>query len=126
MVMKAPPLPSGASTCAHTSGSKHCRTELREENPSSWSPTGTNTMTVALKVPTADDGDYGTVIGQVFSAEYSKPVAELFYNPAGTITMVLSRPQRAGTVFSQKLDPFQRGRNSLMSSVTLTMFWACP
>jgi hypothetical protein len=110
MVMKAPPLPSGASTCAHTSGSKHCRTELREENPSSWSPTGTNTMTVALKVPTADDGDYGTVIGQVFSAEYSKPVAELFYNPAGTITIGVEQTTAGGHSLFTKVGSVPEGK----------------
>ena len=93
MVMNAPP---SSADCAMTSGSVHCRTELREENPDSWSPKGTNTMTVKLAVPKADDGDYGTVIGQVFSADYSKPVAELYYNPAGTLTVGLETTTSGG------------------------------
>ena len=92
MVMKAPP---NDTDCAHTSGSLHCRTELREENPDIWSPSGTNTMTVKLKVAVADDGDYGTVIGQVF-ATYSKPVCELFYAPDGVITLGVEQTTEGG------------------------------
>lgn len=98
LVMNAPPSSTG---CAKTSGSQHCRTELREENPSSWSPSGTNTMTVELIVPQADDGDYGTVIGQVFSAEYSKPVVELYYKPSGDIYMGVEQTTSGGhTIFN--------------------------
>ena len=92
MVMKAPP---NGTDCAHTSGSLHCRTELREENPDIWSPSGTNTMSVKLKVAVADDGDYGTVIGQVF-ASYSKPVCELFYAPDGVITLGVEQTTKGG------------------------------
>ncbi|KAF3390935.1 hypothetical protein DPV78_010848 [Talaromyces pinophilus] len=93
LVMNAPPSSTG---CAKTSGSQHCRTELREKNPSSWSASGTNTMTVELTVPEADDGDYGTVIGQVFSAEYSKPVVELYYKPSGDIYMGVEQTTTGG------------------------------
>lgn len=101
LVMKAPPL-IGGDSCAHTSGSVHCRTELREENPSSWSPTGTNTMTVTLKVPKPDDGSHGTVIGQVFSAEYSKPVAELYYDQSGNLDLGVEQTTSGGnSIFSK-------------------------
>ncbi|KAJ5825735.1 alginate lyase 2 [Penicillium riverlandense] len=93
LVMKAPPT---STPCAKTSGSKHCRTELREADPSSWSPSGTNTMTVKLKVAQADDGDYGTVIGQVFSASFSKPIIELYYNPQGVVTVGLETTTAGG------------------------------
>ncbi|QGA18685.1 hypothetical protein EYB26_006370 [Talaromyces marneffei] len=93
LVMNAPPSSTG---CAKTSGSKHCRTELREQNPSRWSARGTNTMTVELTVPKADDGNYGTVIGQVFSAEYSKPVVELYYKPSGEIYMGVEQTTTGG------------------------------
>ena len=95
MVMKAPPLQNGDS-CAHTSGSVHCRTELREENPDSWSPSKTNTMTVTLSVPKPDDGDHGTVVGQVFSADYSKPVAELYYNQSGDLVIGVEQSTAGG------------------------------
>lgn len=93
LVMKAPPT---STSCAKTSGSQHCRTELREANPSSWSPSGTNTMTVKLQVAQADDGDYGTVIGQVFSASFSKPIIELYYNPEGVVTVGLETTTAGG------------------------------
>lgn len=94
LVMNAPPT---STPCAKTSGSKHCRTELREAVPSSWSPSGTNTMNVKLKVAQADDGDYGTVIGQVFSASFSKPIIELYYNPNGVITVGLETTTSGGS-----------------------------
>lgn len=93
LVMKAPPT---STPCAKTSGSKHCRTELREADPSSWSPSGTNVMTVKLQVVQADDGDYGTVIGQVFSASFSKPIIELYYNPEGVVTVGLETTTTGG------------------------------
>ncbi|OKL55541.1 hypothetical protein UA08_09233 [Talaromyces atroroseus] len=99
LVMNAPP---SSTDCAKTPGSKHCRTELREEDPSSWSPSGTNTMTVTLSVPEADDGSHGTVIGQVFSAEYSKPVVELYYEQSGNIFMGVEQTTTGGdTDFTQ-------------------------
>jgi hypothetical protein len=93
IVMKAPP---SSSDCVKTTNSKHCRTEFRETNPKSWSASGTNKMTVSLTVVTADDGSHGTVIGQVFSAEYSKPVAELYYNPSGDIYIGVEQSTSGG------------------------------
>ncbi|EED22624.1 conserved hypothetical protein [Talaromyces stipitatus ATCC 10500] len=93
LVMNAPP---SSSNCPKTSNSQHCRTELREQNPSSWSASDTNVMTVELTVPKADDGRYGTVIGQVFSAEWSKPVAELYYSPSGELNMGVEQSKNGG------------------------------
>jgi hypothetical protein len=99
LVMKAPP---SDTNCAKTTNSLHCRTEFREENPASWSPTGTNIITVKLAVPAADDGSHGTVIGQVFSAEFSKPVAELYYGPSGNIFIGVEQTTSGGhEIFSQ-------------------------
>lgn len=93
LVMKAPP---SDTDCATTSGSVHCRTEFREDTPSSWSASGTNTLTVKLAVPQADDGSHGTVIGQVFSAEGSKPVAELYYEQSGKIYIGVEQTTSGG------------------------------
>jgi hypothetical protein len=93
IVMIAPP---SDTDCAKTTNSLHCRTEFREDSPSSWSPTGTNTMTVNLAVAQADDGSHGTVIGQVFSAEFSKPVAELYYAQSGVIAIGVEQSSSGG------------------------------
>ncbi|KAF2478034.1 alginate lyase 2 [Lindgomyces ingoldianus] len=89
LIMKVPGSPSSAG-CVTTSGSKHCRTELREVNPSSWDPRKqVNRLKAKLSVPTPDDSKYGTVIGQIHvdDSVSSKPVCELFYNKNGDIAM---------------------------------------
>lgn len=91
MVLLAPGNPD-LTGCATTSGSAHCRTELREVVHSSganaaWSPKGTNTLTVTMKVVKSDDGTHGTAIGQVFASEASKPLAEMYYSPSGDIVV---------------------------------------
>ncbi|KAI1185475.1 polysaccharide lyase family 7 protein [Nemania serpens] len=91
IVLLAPGNPSETG-CATTSGSAHCRTELREVNPSSgsnaaWSPAGTNVLRVSMKVVAADDGSHGTAIGQVFASAASKPIAEMYYSQAGKIVV---------------------------------------
>ncbi|KAJ3499360.1 hypothetical protein NLG97_g387 [Lecanicillium saksenae] len=91
MVLLAPGNPD-LTGCATTSGSQHCRTELREVVHSSganaaWSPKGTNTLTVTMKVVKSDDGTHGTAIGQVFASEASKPLAEMYYSPSGDIVV---------------------------------------
>ncbi|KAJ2974218.1 hypothetical protein NQ176_g6175 [Zarea fungicola] len=40
-----------------------------------------------MKVVTSDDGTHGTAIGQVFASEASKPLAEMYYSPAGDIVV---------------------------------------
>jgi len=89
LVMKVPGSPA-SSGCVTTPNSLHCRTELREVAPSSWSPNdGLNRLAVTLAVDVPDESAKGTVIGQVHidDSVSSKPVCELYYNQAGTIQM---------------------------------------
>jgi len=92
MVMKVPGNPSD-SGCVTTTNSTHCRTELREVDPNtgsatSWDPNAaTNRMKATVAVEAADNGTYGTVIGQIHMDDSvsTKPVIELYYAPDGTI-----------------------------------------
>ncbi|KAK5988221.1 hypothetical protein PT974_12361 [Cladobotryum mycophilum] len=89
LVLTAPGNPD-ITGCATTSGSVHCRTELREVKKSNgqnaaWSPSGTNTLQVTVKVVKSDDGTHGTAIGQVFASEASKPLLEMYYSQKGEI-----------------------------------------
>jgi hypothetical protein len=93
LIMKVPGS-SESSGCVTTPNSKHCRTELRESNPSSWDSSGAvNRLKASLIVKTADDSKYGTVIGQVKvdDSVSKKPVAELFINKSGTLTIGVSQ-----------------------------------
>jgi hypothetical protein len=68
-----------------TSGSQHCRSEMREMSPggggAAWPSTGTNTMTVTGKVLKVGGGSSGTVtVGQVFNGTDSIPLCELEYS----------------------------------------------
>lgn len=90
LVMKVP----SRSTCVTTPNSKHCRTELRESSPNSWDPKNhTNSLEARLSVPKPDNSEYGTVIGQVKVDDSlsKKPVAELFYNRGGALTIGVSQ-----------------------------------
>lgn len=90
LVMKVP----SRSQCVTTPNSKHCRTELRESNPRSWDPSNSvNSLRVKLSVPRPDESKYGTVVGQVKVDDSlsKKPVAELFYNKAGVLTIGVSQ-----------------------------------
>jgi hypothetical protein len=67
-----------------TSGSQHCRTELRElkagGGSAAWPSTGTHTMTVSGKVLQVGGGASGHVtVAQIFDATDSIPLAELEY-----------------------------------------------
>jgi len=98
MVMKVPGSPA-SSGCVTTANSLHCRTELRETSPSSWSPAASlNTMTVSLAVVTPDDSTHGTVIGQVHMDDSvsSKPVCELYYSTGGDVQMGVERTRSGG------------------------------
>ncbi|KAI1169785.1 family 7 polysaccharide lyase [Nemania sp. FL0916] len=91
IILIAPGNPSETG-CATTSGSEHCRTELREVVASSganaaWSPAGTNVLSVSMTVVKADDGSHGTAIGQVFASAASKPILEMYYSQAGKIVV---------------------------------------
>lgn len=85
MVMKVYGSPD-TTGCVTTPNSEHCRTELREN--SSWSPTAaTNRLKATVVVTAADNGSYGTVIGQIHMDDSvsTKPVIELYYSPNGDI-----------------------------------------
>ncbi|KAH6644066.1 alginate lyase 2 [Boeremia exigua] len=90
LVMKVP----SRSECVTTPNSKHCRTELREASPRSWDPKkNVNLLKAKLSVPKPDNSKYGTVVGQVKVDDSisKKPVAELFYNRSGTLTIGVSQ-----------------------------------
>jgi hypothetical protein len=98
LVMKVPGSPS-SSGCVTTPNSKHCRTELRETNPSSWDPNAAiNRLTATLAVVEPDNSSHGTVIGQVHIEDSvsSKPVCELYYSSAGVITMGVEQTRSSG------------------------------
>lgn len=81
---------SDSCGCVTSKNSKHCRTELRESSPNSWSPkSATNRLVVKLTVPKADDSKYGTVIGQIHVDDSisTKPICELFINQSGELTL---------------------------------------
>ena len=68
-----------------TSGSMHCRTEMRENKPgggqAAWASSGTNTLTVSGKVVLVGGGSGGTVtVGQLFNGTDSIPLIELMYS----------------------------------------------
>ncbi|KAL1963013.1 hypothetical protein VTN77DRAFT_8761 [Rasamsonia byssochlamydoides] len=109
LVMKVPGSPS-SSGCVTTPNSQHCRTELREMDPStgaaaSWDPNAaTNRLQVTLAVEQPDNSQYGTVIGQVHidDSVSSKPVCELYYNSNGDLTMGVEQTRSGGDeVFTQ-------------------------
>jgi hypothetical protein len=96
LVMKVPGSPA-SSGCVTTPNSQHCRTELAEN--ASWSPNGaTNKLSVTLAVPTPDNSNYGTVIGQVHMASSvsTKPVCELYYSTSGDLTMGVEQTRSGG------------------------------
>ncbi|KAJ3482402.1 hypothetical protein NLG97_g7579 [Lecanicillium saksenae] len=75
------------SNCVSTQHSDHCRSELRENNPSSWDPhADKNRLFGDLKV-TKNDGEI--CIGQIHIDDHvsHKPVAELYYNSEGDLKM---------------------------------------
>ncbi|KAF2102326.1 polysaccharide lyase family 7 protein [Rhizodiscina lignyota] len=97
-VFKVPGSPA-SSVCVTTKNSAHCRTELREINPSSWDPNAaTNRMKVMLNVPEPDDSTMGTVIGQIHIDDSlsTKPVCELYYSSAGDLNMGVERNRTGG------------------------------
>ncbi|KAJ4346934.1 uncharacterized protein N0V89_010867 [Didymosphaeria variabile] len=81
---------SDSCGCVTTKNSKHCRTELREKSPNSWSPKASvNRLHASLKVVKADGSAHGTVVGQIHvdDSVSKKPVCELFVNEKGEVTM---------------------------------------
>lgn len=97
LVMKVCGSPSSCG-CVTSPNSQHCRTELRETSPSSWSPwDSTNRMSVTLSVPVPGSL---TCIGQVHQADgvtaLNKPVAELFYSNSGDVTLGVEQTREGG------------------------------
>ena len=96
MVMKDPGV-----NCVTTPNSSHCRTELREVNPSngqatSWDPNAaTNRLKATLIVTNAGDE---TVIGQIHIDDSisTKPVCELYYNSSGNINIGVEQTRAGG------------------------------
>ncbi|KAJ4303594.1 hypothetical protein N0V90_002493 [Kalmusia sp. IMI 367209] len=89
LVLKVPGS-SDSSGCVTTKNSKHCRTELREASPNSWSPkAAVNRLRASLQVVKADDSKHGTVVGQIHVDDdvSKKPVCELFVNEEGVVEM---------------------------------------
>lgn len=84
LVFKVPGSPE-TSNCVTTPNSDHCRSELRENTPSSWDPHGkTNRLVGDLQV-TKNDGEI--CIGQIHIDDSisTKPVMELYYNSNGNL-----------------------------------------
>jgi len=89
-----------------TSGSKHPRTELREQNRGSdtaWDWTGTNSMTNRAAVTLQGGGPKGsTTIGQIFNNDNSIPLVELEYeaepnSAGGNFTVLYEECKGHGT-----------------------------
>src|ERR1700761_3372750 len=103
LVMKVPGSPASAG-CVTTPNSLHCRTELREVDPStgspnSWDPNAaTNRMKATLIVTVPDDSEHGTVIGQIHIADNvsTKPVCELYYSSNGDISIGVEQTRAGG------------------------------
>lgn len=91
LVMKVPGSPS-TSDCVTTENSDHCRTELREDSPSKWSPSDSTNRLFGDLVVTQIDNDR-VVVGQIHidGAISSKPVCELYYSSAGELKMGVNK-----------------------------------
>ncbi|CEJ90038.1 hypothetical protein VHEMI05848 [[Torrubiella] hemipterigena] len=84
-------------TCVTTPNSKHCRSELRESSPSSWSPnSATNRLFGDLKVVKASSSSI--CVGQIHIDESVsvKPVAELYYHADGSLTFGVEQTRSGG------------------------------
>ncbi|KAH8667040.1 alginate lyase-domain-containing protein [Xylariales sp. PMI_506] len=95
LVMKVPGSPD-TTGCVTTANSEHCRTELRETNPSSWDPNAAvNRLTATLAVLEAGGS---TCIGQIHIDDSisTKPVAELYYADSGAITIGVEQTRAGG------------------------------
>jgi hypothetical protein len=91
-----------------TSGSQHCRTELREMTPdgraAAWPSTGTNTMAVSGRILQVGGGASGHVtVGQVFNGTDSIPLCELEYSvKLGGFQVLYEEGKGAGTTTDLK------------------------
>jgi len=91
-----------------TSGSQHCRTELREltrdGKAATWRSTGTNTLTVSGKILQLGGGRNGHVtVGQVFNGTDEIPLCELEYSAKrGGFQLLYEEGKGAGTTTDLK------------------------
>lgn len=95
LVMKVPGSPS-TSGCVTTTNSKHCRTELREVDPASWSPKDpVNRLNATLSVVRAG-GE--TCVGQIHIEQSVsvRPVCELYYKDNGDLVMGVEQTRSGG------------------------------
>lgn len=95
LTMKVPGTPAN-SACVTTANSLHCRTELRESSPASWSPKdAVNRLAVSLTVV---DAGGSVCIGQIHIDDdvSVRPVAELYYKDGGAITMGVEHTLEGG------------------------------
>ncbi|KAJ2982978.1 hypothetical protein NQ176_g1028 [Zarea fungicola] len=86
-----------SSSCVTSKSAKHCRSELREINPVSWSPKdGTNRLFGDLQVTNGGGGSI--CIGQIH-LDHSisvRPVAELYYHADGSLNFGVERTRSGG------------------------------
>jgi hypothetical protein len=96
------------ATGVTTSGSLHCRTELREMTAAgvaaAWAATGTNTMAVSGRVLQVGGGSSGrTTVAQIFNSDDSIPLCELEYsNSLGGFELLYEESSGAGTYVDLK------------------------
>lgn len=95
LAMKVPGSPE-TSSCVTTKNSKHCRTELRETNPSSWSPYNGKNRLYADLVATVNDGEMAIGQIKIDDSVSTKPVAELYYNKDGKLNMGVQECRTCG------------------------------
>jgi hypothetical protein len=96
------------ATGVTTSGSQHCRTELREMTrdgqAAAWPSTATNTMTVSGRVLQVGGGASGHVtVAQVFNGTDSIPLCELEYSAKlGGFQLLYEEAKGGGTMTDLK------------------------
>jgi len=84
-----------------SSGSLHCRTELKEATIGGWSTNGTNILAVTAAVTQVP---HNVCIGQIFQATGpSKPLCELQYKNDGTISLLLEKTNQGGSTTSTNI-----------------------
>jgi hypothetical protein len=96
IIMKVPG-DSSTSGCVTTPNSKHCRTELREEDPSTWSPSDSTNRLFGDVIVKQIENDR-VVVGQIHidGSISTKPVCELYYSTTGKLTMGVNRCRTCG------------------------------
>jgi hypothetical protein len=82
-----------------TSGSKHCRTELREQTPgagdAAWPSSGRHSMTVQGQVVKLGGGSIA--VGQLFNATDSIPLCELQYTSGQGFSLLYEEAKGGGS-----------------------------